>query len=67
MANYTGCKDVACDVYVCPSNLHVGMIYDKFESSVMVTPQNCNFKARATENPNRRSPTLLWGGGCTPA
>lgn len=46
MANYTGCKDVACDVYVCPSNLHVGMVYDKFEEGVMVAPQNCNFKAR---------------------
>jgi len=46
VANYKGCEDLKdkCDVYVCPSNLHVGMIYDKFESSVMVTPQNCNFK-----------------------
>jgi len=46
VANYTGCKELAdkCDVYVCPSNLHVGMVYDKFEESVMVAPQNCNFK-----------------------
>jgi len=33
-----------CDVYVCPSNLHLGMIYDKFEAGIMVAPQNCNFK-----------------------
>lgn len=33
-----------CDIYVCPSNLHLGMVYDKFESGIMVTPQNCNFK-----------------------
>ena len=46
--NYTGCADVLpkCDVYVCPSNMHVGMVYDKFETGVMVAPQNCNFKAR---------------------
>jgi len=33
-----------CDVYVCPSNLHVGMVYDKFPKGIMVAPQNCNFK-----------------------
>jgi len=42
--NYTGCKDVACDVYVCPSNLHVGIVYKTFEAGIMVAPQNCNFK-----------------------
>ena len=36
-----------CDVYVCPSNLHVGIIYQKFPAAVMVAPQNCNFKVRA--------------------
>jgi len=33
-----------CDIYVCPSNLHVGMVYDKFAPGIMVTPQYCNFK-----------------------
>jgi len=42
--NYTGCKDVKCDVYVCPSNLHLGIVYKSFEDGIMVAPQNCNFK-----------------------
>jgi len=46
VANYDGASEVLadCDVYVCPSNLHVGMVYDKFKDGVMVAPQNCNFK-----------------------
>jgi len=67
VANYTGCKELAdkCDVYVCPSNLHVGMVYDKFEESVMVAPQNCNFKARRTvltTKHSRQSQTRLRDG-----
>ena len=31
-------------MYVCPSNLHVGMIYKDFAPGIMVAPQNCNFK-----------------------
>ena len=48
VANYDGASEVLadCDVYVCPSNLHVGMVYDKFKDGVMVAPQNCNFKVR---------------------
>lgn len=44
--NINACAEFSdkCDVYVCPSNLHVGMIYGKFAPSIMVTPQNCNFK-----------------------
>jgi len=46
VANINACAEYKekCDVYVCPSNLHVGMVYQKFESGIMVTPQNCNFK-----------------------
>ena len=47
--NYSSCDEALlakCDVYVCPSNLHVAMVHDKFTAGVMVTPQNCNFKVR---------------------
>jgi len=46
VANYSTCAELLdkCDVYVCPSNLHVGMVYEKFVPGVMVSPQNCNFK-----------------------
>jgi triosephosphate isomerase len=33
-----------CDVYVCPSPLHVSYCMGKFKEGVMVTPQNCNIK-----------------------
>ena len=33
-----------CDVYVCPSPLHVGLVYDKFTNGVKCAGQNCNFK-----------------------
>jgi len=32
-----------CDVYVCPSNLHVALCKDDFVAGVSVAPQNCNF------------------------
>ena len=47
--NFSGCDAAIldkCDVYVCPSNLHVAMVHDKFNAGVMVSPQNCNFKVR---------------------
>jgi triosephosphate isomerase len=46
VANFAPCAEFLdkCDVYVCPSNLHVGMIYQKFAPGIMVAPQNCNFK-----------------------
>jgi len=46
IGNFKKCAETLdkCDVYVCPSNLHVGMVYDKFPKGIMVTPQNCNFK-----------------------
>jgi triosephosphate isomerase len=45
--NYAGCDAELlskCDVYVCPSNLHVGIVYEKFSTGIIVSPQNCNFK-----------------------
>ena len=46
VANFGPCADLLdkCDVYVCPSNLHVGMIYKDFAPGIMVAPQNCNFE-----------------------
>jgi len=45
VSNFGPCADMLdkCDVYVCPSNLHVGMVYESFKPGIMVTPQNCNF------------------------
>jgi len=44
VANINACDTTDCDVYVCPSNLHVGIVYTKFKEGVWCTPQNCNFK-----------------------
>merc|ERR1712232_1147634 len=44
VANINACDTSKCEVYVCPSNLHVGIIYEKFNKDVLVAPQNCNFK-----------------------
>merc|ERR1712216_965419 len=46
VANFKPCADLLdkCYVYVCPSNLHVGMIYKDFAPGIMVAPQSCNFK-----------------------
>jgi len=43
VANINTCDTKDCDVYVCPSPLHVGMVYDKFTNGACVAPQNCNF------------------------
>jgi len=42
--NINDCDTTLCDVYVCPSPLHVGLCYDKFTNGAKCTPQNCNFK-----------------------
>lgn len=42
--NIESCDTSACDVYVCPSPLHVAYCNGKFTNGAMVTPQNCNFK-----------------------
>ena len=44
VANINACDTSKCEVYVCPSNLHVGMIYKSFTNGAYVAPQNCNFK-----------------------
>jgi len=44
IANINACDTGKCDVYVCPSPLHVAYCADKFTNGSMVTPQNCNFK-----------------------
>jgi len=44
IANIEACDTSACDVYVCPSPLHVDYCCGKFTNGTMVTPQNCNFK-----------------------
>lgn len=44
VANMNACDTSDCDVFVCPSPLHVGMVYNQFTSGVKVAPQNCNFK-----------------------
>jgi len=44
IANIEACDTSGCDVYVCPSNLHVGYCTGKFTNGAKVTPQNCNFK-----------------------
>jgi triosephosphate isomerase len=48
VANFDACAPYLekCDVYVCPSNLHVTLVMDKFKPGIMVAPQNCNFKVR---------------------
>jgi len=43
-ANIVACDTSKCDVYVCPSVLHVPIVVDKFTNGALVTPQNCNFK-----------------------
>lgn len=44
IANINACDTSSCDVYVCPSTLHVPICADKFTNGAKVTPQNCNFK-----------------------
>ena len=43
--NFDGCAPYleTCDVYVCPSNLHVALVKDSFTAGISVAPQNCNF------------------------
>merc|ERR1719253_1160910 len=44
ISNYASVDTSTCDVYVCPSPLHVAYCMGKFAPGIMVTPQNCNFK-----------------------
>mmetsp|Transcript_97636 Transcript_97636/g.203769 ORF Transcript_97636/g.203769 Transcript_97636/m.203769 type:complete len:341 (-) Transcript_97636:292-1314(-) len=43
IANINACDTSKCDVFVCPSPLHVPYCLDKFTNGAKVTPQNCNF------------------------
>jgi len=44
VANINACDTSGCDVYVCPSPLHIGACYKDFTNGAFVAPQNCNFK-----------------------
>jgi len=44
IANINKCDTSRCDVYVCPSTIHVPYVKSKVNGSVDVIPQNCNFK-----------------------
>lgn len=38
------CDTSKCEVYVCPSMIHVALVNGKFTNGAQVCPQNCNFK-----------------------
>mmetsp|Transcript_78207 Transcript_78207/g.135632 ORF Transcript_78207/g.135632 Transcript_78207/m.135632 type:complete len:248 (+) Transcript_78207:40-783(+) len=42
--NINQCDTSNCDVYVCPSPIHVSYCAGKFTNGAVVCPQNCNFK-----------------------
>ena len=44
VANIDACDTSGCDVYVCPSTLHIGIVYKSFKNGAKVAPQNCNYK-----------------------
>jgi triosephosphate isomerase len=44
IANINAADTTGCDIYVCPSPLHVDYCSTKFTNGAQVTPQNCNFK-----------------------
>jgi len=44
IANINACDTAKCEVYVCPSPLHIGMVYDKFTNGAKCCPQNCGYK-----------------------
>merc|ERR1719217_1753292 len=43
VANINACDTSKCDVLLCPSPLHVGLVYDKLTNGAKIAPQNCNF------------------------
>jgi triosephosphate isomerase len=43
IANINACDTSGCEVYVCPSPLHVSYCVGKFTNGAQVAPQNCNF------------------------
>ena len=69
IANINACDTSKCDVYVCPSPLHVAYCSGKFTKGALVTPQNCNFKGcgaftgeMAVEQMKDMGITQVWGG-----
>jgi len=42
--NMNACDASKCDIYVCPSPLHVACVCSKVKAGINVCPQNCNFK-----------------------
>jgi len=42
--NINACDASLCDVYVCPSTIHVTEVIPKISNAAKVCPQNCNFK-----------------------
>ena len=69
IANINACDTSKCDVYVCPSPLHVAYCSGKFTNGALVTPQNCNFKGcgaftgeMAVEQMKDMGITQVWGG-----
>ena len=42
--NINDCDTSGCDVYVCPSPLHVGLVYDKFTNGVKCAGAACRWR-----------------------
>jgi len=43
IANVNACSSSGCDIYICPSPLHVALVQGKLRNGAKVAPQNCNF------------------------
>eukprot|EP00656_Telonema_subtile_P029690 TRINITY_DN32772_c0_g1_i1.p1 TRINITY_DN32772_c0_g1~~TRINITY_DN32772_c0_g1_i1.p1 ORF type:complete len:310 (+),score=72.62 TRINITY_DN32772_c0_g1_i1:98-1027(+) len=43
ITNINACDTTKCEVYVCPSPLHVALVNGKLTNGAKVAPQNCNF------------------------
>merc|ERR1711934_945824 len=41
--NINACETSKCEVYVCPSPLHVALVNGKLTNGAKIAPQNCNF------------------------
>jgi triosephosphate isomerase len=43
VANINACDTSKCEVYVCPSSIHLGILKDSFTNGTKIASQNCNF------------------------
>jgi len=43
IANINACDTTGCEVYICPSPLHVALVQGKLTNGAVVAPQNMNF------------------------